>query len=91
MTAGVAAGTGNPYCPEGYRTPSQIEAAVMKYYLPASESKNTMSRTCWSFGPYGTIVHNTGKKGFVVNGGNVTVGGEEYPGYVRCVRDVRVN
>ncbi len=91
VTAGVAAGTGNPYCPEGYRTPSQIEAAVMKYYLPASESKNTMSRTYWSFGPYGTTVHDTYKKGFVVNGGNVTVGGGEAPGYVRCVRDIRVN
>ena len=26
----IAAGRGNPYCPEGYRTPSQTEAAVMR-------------------------------------------------------------
>lgn len=91
VNEGVAAGTGNKYCPEGYRTPSQIEAAVMKYYLPVAEVKNTMSRTYWSFGPYGTTVHSNYKKGFVVNGGNVTVGGGEYPGYVRCVRDIRTN
>ncbi len=91
VTAGVAAGTGNPYCPEGYRTPSQIEAAVMKYYMASSENKNTLSRTYWSFGPYGTTVHDSGKSGFVVNGGNVTVGSNERPSVVRCVRDVRVN
>ena len=35
VTEGVISGKGHPYCPKGYRTPSQIEAAIMRYYVPS--------------------------------------------------------
>lgn len=90
VTDGMAKGTGNPFCPKGYRTPSQIEAAIMRYYIGAL---NTMTRTYWSFGPYGSNKKFTDvnqKPGFIVNGTNVTVSRIQTT-TVRCVRDVRTD
>ena len=88
VTDGMAKGTGNPFCPKGYRTPSQIEAAIMRYYMGELD---TMTRTYWSFGPYGSITKNTNKPGFVVQGTNITVNNDSATGSVRCVRDVRTD
>lgn len=91
VTDGMAKGTGNPFCPEGYRTPSQIEAAIMRYYIG---ELYTMTRTYWSFGPYGSNKKFTDvnqKPGFVVQGTNITVNNNDPTTYVRCVRDVRTD
>lgn len=94
VDAGVAAGTGNPFCPKGYRTPSQIEAAIMRYYITgADEEKTTMTRTYYSFGPLGEEKYKkyTDKKfGFIVSGTNINVSNTA-TNKVRCVRDLRVN
>ena len=91
----IAAGRGNPYCPEGYRTPSQTEAAVMRYYMEGW-NESTMTRTYWSLGPLGPNPKKDkngnvlGKYGFSVQGTNITV--NDYAvNSVRCVRDIRVN
>ena len=88
VTDGMAKGTGNPFCPKGYRTPSQIEAAIMRYYMG---ELYTMTRTYWSFGPDGSITKNDNKPGFVVQGPNITVNNNSATGSVRCVRDVRTD
>lgn len=91
VTDGMAKGTGNPFCPKGYRTPSQIEAAIMRYYMG---ELYTMTRTYWSFGPYGSNKKFTDvnqKPGFVVQGTNITVNNDSTTGSVRCVRDVRTD
>lgn len=91
VTDGMAKGTGNPFCPKGYRTPSQIEAAIMRYYMG---ELYTMTRTYWSFGPYGSNKKFTDvnqKPGFVVQGTNITVNNDSATGSVRCVRDVRTD
>lgn len=91
VTDGMAKGTGNPFCPKGYRTPSQIEAAIMRYYMG---ELTTMTRTYWSFGPYGSNKKFTDvnqKPGFVVQGTNITVNNNNATNYVRCVRDVRTD
>lgn len=91
VTDGMAKGTGNPFCPKGYRTPSQIEAAIMRYYMG---ELTTMTRTYWSFGPYGSNKKFTDvnqKPGFVVQGTNITVDNDSATGSVRCVRDVRTD
>ncbi len=87
----IAAGRGNPYCPEGYRTPSQIEAAIMRYYIDNRGNNNTFTRTYWSFGPLGSNSKFVDDKyGFSVQGTNITVNKKDL-GEVRCVRDIRVN
>ncbi len=87
----IAAGRGNPYCPEGYRTPSQIEAAIMRYYITDWGVSNTFTRTYWSFGPLGSNHKFVDDKyGFNVQGTNITVNKKDL-GEVRCVRDIRVN
>lgn len=87
----IAAGRGNPYCPEGYRTPSQIEAAIMRYYITDWGVSNTFTRTYWSFGPLGSNPKFVDDKyGFNVQGTNITVNKKDL-GEVRCVRDNRVN
>lgn len=87
----IAAGRGNPYCPEGYRTPSQIEAAIMRYYITDWGVSNTFTRTYWSFGPLGSNSKFVDDKyGFSVQGTNITVNKKDL-GEVRCVRDIRVN
>ncbi len=90
VTDGMAKGTGNPFCPKGYRTPSQIEAAIMRYYMG---ELTTMTRTYWSFGPYGSNkkFEEPDKPGFVVQGTNITVTNNRATGSVRCVRDVRTD
>lgn len=94
VDAGVAAGTGNPFCPKGYRTPSQIEAAIMRYYITgADEEKTTMTRTYYSFGPLGEEKYKKytdNKFGFIVSGTNINVSNTA-TNKVRCVRDIRVN
>ena len=87
VTDGMAKGTGNPYCPKGYRTPSQIEAAIMRYYMG---ELTTMTRTYWSFGPEGSGKISN-KPGFVVHGTNITVTDGQKTESVRCVRDVRTD
>ena len=85
----IAEGNGNPYCPEGYRTPNQTEAAIMRYYMDSGEDCHTMTRTYWSFGPFGNNVKNQEKFGFIVS--TVVTVNNENALKVRCVRDLRVN
>ena len=88
-------GRDNPYCPEGYRTPSQTEAAVMRYYMEGWK-ESTMTRTYWSLGPLGPNPkkdkngNDLRKYGFSVQGTNITVN-HQAVNSVRCVRDIRVN
>lgn len=88
-------GRDNPYCPEGYRTPSQTEAAVMRYYMEGW-SESTMTRTYWSLGKLGPNPkkdkngNDLRKYGFSVQGTNITVN-HQAVNSVRCVRDIRVN
>ena len=88
-------GRDNPYCPEGYRTPSQTEAAVMRYYMEGWK-ESTMTRTYWSLGPLGPNPKKDkngnvlAKYGFSVQGTNITVN-HQAVNSVRCVRDIRVN
>ena len=88
-------GRDNPYCPEGYRTPSQTEAAVMRYYMEGW-NESTMTRTYWSLGPLGPNPKKDKngnvlrKYGFSVQGTNITVNHGDVNS-VRCVRDIRVN
>lgn len=96
VDAEIAAGRENPYCPEGYRTPSQTEAAVMRYYMKGWNEK-TMTRTYWSLGPLGSTNPKKDKNGnvlskfgFSVQGTNITVN-HGAVNSVRCVRDIRVN
>ena len=89
VTEGIVSGKGHPYCPEGYRTPSQIEAAIMRYYVEGWGDSKTMTRTYWSFGPYGNK-KVPGKVGFSVDGTNVNVSNSQI-NTVRCVRDIRTD
>lgn len=96
VDAEIAAGRENPYCPEGYRTPSQTEAAVMRYYMKGW-NEMTMTRTYWSLGPLGSTNPKKDKNGnvlskygFSVQGTNITVN-HGAVNSVRCVRDIRVN
>ena len=89
-------GRDNPYCPEGYRTPSQTEAAVMRYYMEGW-NESTMTRTYWSLGPLGGPNPKKDKNGkvlakygFSVQRTNITVS-DQAVNSVRCVRDIRVN
>lgn len=93
VTESVAAGNGNPYCPEGYRTPNQIEICLMKYYMPSSAGIGSIvSRTKWSFGADGSNKKSSAgqRVGCIFNGTNITVNHEAVSA-VRCVRDIRVN
>ena len=88
-------GIDNPYCPEGYRTPSQTEAAVMRYYMEGW-NESTMTRTYWSLGKLGPNPkkdkngNDLRKYGFSVQRTNITVN-HQAVNSVRCVRDIRVN
>lgn len=92
VTDGVISGKGHPYCPKGYRTPSQIEAAIMRSYVPGWGNSKTMTRTYWSFGSYPGANHKVENKkvGFSVVGTNVSVSDTQI-NTVRCVRDVRTD
>lgn len=90
VTNGFISGEGHPYCPKGYRTPSQIEAAIMRYYVEDWGDSKTMTRTYWSFGKRGKNTKNSKKVGFSVQGTNVTVN-DAMITKVRCVRDVRTD
>lgn len=90
VTEGVISGKGHPYCPKGYRTPSQIEAAIMRYYVPGWGNSQTLTRTYWSFGKLGNNTKDSKKVGFSVQDKNVTVNDAAIT-KVRCVRDVRTD
>jgi hypothetical protein len=82
----------NPYCPDGYRAPNQIELAIMRYYLSGTGTmKNILSRTYYSFGKLGNPVKNNNYGFRLVSTGNVSITDEG--GYIgtRCVKDIRVN
>ena len=92
VSAAVESGKRNSYCPDGYRTPSQIEAAIMRYYIGINDN---ITRTYWSFGAHGknpkSFKNGTVKNnGFSVQSGNVTVIDASVK-YIRCVRDVRTD
>lgn len=92
VSAAIESGKRNPYCPDGYRTPSQIEAAIMRYYMGIN---NNITRTYWSFGAHGKNPKSfdngaTTKNGFSVQSGNVTVSNNLVKS-IRCVRDVRTD
>ncbi len=86
----VASGKPNPYCPEGYRTPNQVETAVMRYYLGTNKPAETFSRTYWSLGRYGSNSSYAGDRfGFIQNTSlNLTVNRNSVS-KVRCIRDVK--
>lgn len=86
----ISLGKEHPYCPKGYRTPSQIEAAIMRYYVPDWGNSKTMTRTYWSFGKLGNNTKDSKKVGFSVQDKNVTVNDAAIT-KVRCVRDVRTD
>lgn len=91
VSAAVESGKRNSYCPDGYRTPSQIEAAIMRYYIGINDN---ITRTYWSFGAHGknpkSFSNGTIKNGFSVQSGNVTVSNSSVNS-IRCVRDVRTD
>ena len=84
-----AVASGSPLCPEGYRIPNQVEAAVAYYY--GGQKESTYTRTFYSFGEQSTTGKNKneGKYGFSVLG-NINVANQDAKGY-RCVRDIRVD
>lgn len=91
VSVAVESGKRNSYCPDGYRTPSQIEAAIMRYYIGINDN---ITRTYWSFGAHGknpkSFNNGTVKNGFSVQSGNVTVSNSSVK-FIRCVRDVRTD
>lgn len=91
VSVAVESGKRNSYCPDGYRTPSQIEAAIMRYYIGINDN---ITRTYWSFGAHGktpkSFNDGTVKNGFSVQSGNVTVSNSSVK-FIRCVRDVRTD
>ncbi len=93
----IAAGKGNPACPEGYRLPNQVELAIMYYYMEHNKPGTVWTRTYWSFGALGK--NDKGQKdsgtgnysyGFGTNDGHMTAY-EKGKSEARCVRDIRVN
>ena len=93
ISAAINRGEDNPYCPEGYRTPNQVEMAVMIYGNTNILSETAMvCRTYWSMGIDGNG-GETGKDGGSKYGYqyatnlNLGPGGHEFS--QRCVRDVR--
>lgn len=91
VSVAVESGKRNSYCPDGYRTPSQLEAAIMRYYIGINDN---ITRTYWSFGAHGknpkSFNNGTVKNGFSVQSGNVTVSNGSVKS-IRCVRDVRTD
>lgn len=82
----------NPYCPDGYRAPNQLELAIMRYYLSwTGTMNNILSRTYYSFGKLGNPVKNNNYGFRLVSTGNVSITDEG--GYIgtRCVKDIRVD
>lgn len=95
ITKSIAEGKGNPFCPEGYRIPSQRELAIIRYYLGNEGTQATLSRTYWSFGPLGKYydtrkIDNRSKYGFIINNPNITVYYTPTR-QTRCVRDIRTD
>lgn len=83
----------NPFCPDGYRAPNQIELAIMRYYLSGTGTmKNILSRTFYSFGSLGNPVKNSNYGFRLVSTGNVSITDENSVNVgTRCVRDIRVD
>ena len=92
VTTAINTGENNPYCPEGYRLPNQVELAMLKYYDVISDPM--VSRTYWELGVdgYGGTGKDGGKKfGYIYSGGNISLqtAGVDY--VYRCVRDIRTD
>lgn len=98
VTDSLSNGRPHPFCPEGYRTPSQMELAMMRYYMGGKRPRgyNFATRTYFSFGPEGSRYDSNRngadkKFGFILNhDDNMTVN-PDLINRVRCVRDIRVN
>ncbi len=95
ITACINRGEQNPYCPEGYRTPNQVELALM-IYGPTNliSGKYVCSRTYWNFGVSSGKYGDSGKDGqskygYLYENSNLNLGRSSYPFENRCVRDVR--
>lgn len=93
VTSAINSGNNNPYCPEGYRLPNQIELAMLVYYIGSIDY--TVTRTYWDFGIDGSG-GNTGKDGeykygYIYNKNGITLGPESYAFKTRCVRDIRTD
>lgn len=92
ISKSVLEGTGNPYCPNGYRLPNQRELAVLLYFSTI-DVKNQLCRTYWSFGDLGddkdTKKSNTGFSVTDSNTMTVDAAISATAGNIRCVRDVR--
>lgn len=87
----IAAGQNNPYCPEGYRAPNQIELTIMLYYGMTEGFRGTlMTRTFWSFGALGSG-KITNKYGFCKSDGHISLYAGAVTNTTRCVRDIRVD
>ena len=82
---------GNSLCPDGYRIPNQVELAVGLYF--GGQTKDSFSRTYYSFGPLGTVDKDGAKKyGFQCVGSVINVDHDyAYFKTYRCVRDIRVD
>ena len=94
VTTAIDKGEQNPYCPEGYRLPNQMELAMMKYYDVIDA--DMVSRTYWSLGVESGLNNNTGKDGksqygYIYSGGNLSLEGSSKNFECRCVRDIRVD
>lgn len=89
VNSDVAAGVQNRYCPDGWRTPSQMEMAMMRYYMNLRD--NLITRTYWSFGPLALPSgYKDSKYGFVLDDTNISLSKISAKS-TRCVRDVRVD
>ena len=93
VTKAISGGENNPYCPEGYRLPNQVEMTIMYYYNVLDASM--FSRTYWNLGVdgYGDDGKDGAKKyGFIYDGGVISlqVGGANSSKF-RCVRDIRTD
>ncbi len=82
----------NPYCPEGYRTPNQLELSLMVYgNTNIISGTNVVSRTYWNLGVSG--IGGKGKDeenkyGYQYKV-NINLGPDGANYSQRCVRDVR--
>ena len=93
VNTAINAGNNNPYCPEGYRLPNQMELAVMAYYDVINSSTNMVSRTFWAYGTDRTdgIAAKESKYGYIYAGGNLSLESSAKNFVCRCVRDIRVD
>jgi hypothetical protein len=95
LDTAIASGSSSDCCPEGWRTPNQVELAVMRYY--GNETAQCFSRTYFSFGSYkGSSKVGTNSKtvcgpGFSLNANSFMTASNESHDTYRCVRDIRTD